>query len=160
MKIIDLKTIRKKIYQYCAYQERSENQVIEKLKNLGLHNEQEIYQLINELKNENFIDNERFIKSFVRGKFRNCDWGKLKIFYELQLQNFENKAIQEALKEIDEEEYLQKLHQLALKKLKSLQKDENRYLKTQKYLHQKGFELELIQKILKEIKKDGEYRNH
>ncbi len=51
--------------------------------------------------------------------------------------------------EIDDEEYFQKLYQLARKKLTSLQKDEHAYRKTQKYLFQKGYEIENIQKVLK-----------
>ncbi|GIV43165.1 MAG: recombinase RecX [Bacteroidia bacterium] len=148
---MDLQSIRKKIYQYCAYQERSENQVKEKLKNLGLNDEQKVHEFIEELKAEKFLNEERYLQSFVRGKFRNCQWGKQKIIYELSLQNFQESAILHALEEIQEDEYYQTLYQLAIKKLRSLQSDEQAYLKTQKYLYQKGFETELIEKVLKEI---------
>ncbi len=160
MKIQDFKSIRKKIYQFCAYQERSENQVKEKLKSLGLQNEQQIFDLIQELKTEKFIDEERFVKSFVRGKFRNCKWGKEKILYELNAQNFSSKLVEIALSEIDDEEYFQNLYQLAKKKIQSLYDDKDAYLKTQKYLLQKGYELENIQKILKEIKENGSFTNY
>lgn len=155
MKTQDLQTIRKKIYQYCAFQERSENQVKVKLKTLGLEDELLIQTLIEELKKEKFIDNERFVKSYVRGKFRNCHWGKQKIFYELTLLGFSSKLIDIALQEIEEEEYFQTLKDLALKKLQSLHEDKDKYIKTEKYLYQKGYEMECIQKVLKEIDKDG-----
>lgn len=154
MKNQDIKIIRKKIYQYCAYQERSENQVREQLKKLGVDEQQQIDEIIDELKLEKFIDNERFVKSYVRGKFRNCHWGKQKILYELTLLGFSSKLIELGLREVEEEEYFQTLKDLALKKLQSLQDDKDKYIRTAKHLYQKGYEMESIQKVLKEIDKD------
>jgi len=154
MKIQDLKSIRKKIFQYCAYQERSTFQVLQKLKEYSLEIH-EIEDIIAELKANRFLDDERYIKSFVRGKFRNCHWGKLKIEQELLMQNFDKESIQMALNEIEEDEYLETLENIAIKKLKSFSKDAYRVQKTTKFLLQKGYEIELVQKIIKNIIKDG-----
>ncbi len=147
MKKLDFKTIRKKIFQFCAYQERSTHEVKQKLQAFSLTQE-EIESIINELKENHFLNDERYVKSFVRGKFRNCHWGKTKIAFKLQNQNFDNHIIQVGLDEIQKDEYFDTLYKLASQKLQSLQNDPQKVLKTRRYLYQKGFEEEWIDKVL------------
>ncbi len=150
--VSDFKTIRKKIFQFCAYQERSTHQVIKKLQSYSISSE-EVELLLIELQENHFLDDERYVKSFCRGKFRNCHWGKIKIEYELKKQNFSNHLIELGLKEIEENEYLEVIQKLALKKLQSLRLiHQDSLQKVRMYLYQKGFEWDSIDKALKNLK--------
>jgi regulatory protein len=110
-------------------------------------------QIILHLLQHNFLNEERFAKAFVRGKFSIKKWGKLKILRELKFRNISPYNIKTALKEIDEETYLETLHKIADKKL-ILIKEINPYKKRNKlsnYLISKGFESNLAYKKSSEL---------
>jgi regulatory protein len=107
--------ITKKLELYCAYQERCIRDVTSKLKDWNLR-ESQIEKIIEKLKKDNFINEERFAKSFARGKFKVNKWGRQRIAFELHLKNIPAHMIQAGLNEIDEEEYMDMLKQLILKK--------------------------------------------
>ena len=67
-----------KMAKYCAYQERCQSEIRHRLKGSGLSNE-EIENVICDLIEQNFTNEERFAKAFVRGKFNQKGWGKNKI---------------------------------------------------------------------------------
>lgn len=136
---------RLKLESYCAYQERCQQEVRDKLYELGLHQE-EVENIIAYLIENNFINEERFAKAFVRGKFRMNDWGKIKIIQHLKAKRIATPLIKIALTEIDEEEYIAKLDELIRKKVdKSLKKlSYNEKAKIVRYLQGKGYENDLI----------------
>ena len=106
--------------------------------------------LLDVLKQQNFVDDERYCRGFVRGKFRIQQWGKIKIRAELKLKRMPESSISAALKsEIDPEEYEITARKLALKKWKSL-KDAApaRRQKVLRFLLQKGFEHEVCRKVM------------
>src|SRR5690606_6510429 len=70
---------RQKIERYCAYQERSQKEVRNKLYELGLKNSADVEELISELIQSNFINEERFARAYTLGKFRMKLWGRIKI---------------------------------------------------------------------------------
>lgn len=144
--------IREKLAKYCAYQDRCHWEVENKL------NE---FQLIPEAKDEiiiyliqnNFLNEERFAKSFVRGKFNQKNWGRIKIKSELKKRKIPAKMIESALKEIDEDQYLSTLVELFEKKKNSLKSEREslkKKFKIQNFLLQKGFERENIQSLFSE----------
>jgi regulatory protein len=102
----------------------------------------------------NYLNEERFAIQYAGGKFRMKHWGRKKIQYELVQKGINAFIIKTALKEIEEKKYLETLQKLATAKWTSL-KGENdllRQSKTNAYLIQKGYEQNLISKVLERIR--------
>ena len=132
MKIYDLNTAREKIQAYCAYQERCHMEVTMKLKSWGLIQEA-IDLLIIELIQFNFLNEERYARSFARGKFRIKKWGKIKIRLALKKREVYFKCIDLAMLEIDDKTYLNTLKELLQKKKDAL-KETNSYKRKMKLI--------------------------
>ncbi|RXP44494.1 RecX family transcriptional regulator [Lutibacter sp. HS1-25] len=135
---------------YCVYRERCHKEIEQKLYDLKMIPEAKEKILLH-LMQHNFLNEERFAKAFVRGKFNIKKWGKIKITNELKFRNISAYNIKSALKEIDQNDYLTSLQQLADKKL-PLIKESNSYKKSQKlstYLISKGYENNLVYEIVK-----------
>ena len=140
-----------KIKQYCAYQERSHFETKNKLFEFGLKSN-EVDNIIATLIEENFLNEERFATLFAGGKFRIKHWGKVKIKYELQQHKVSAYNIKKALLQIDEDLYLQTLEKICKKYYATLKgKQIERNFKTKTYLQQKGFELNLINDVIKNL---------
>lgn len=138
-----------KLRQYCAYQERSHFEVKQKLWELGVRRA-EHDELISALIEEDYLNEERFAIQFAGGKFRMKQWGRKKILYGLKEKQVSDYCIKKALKAIDENDYEATLKKLAEDKYASLSGEQYllRKKKTQDYLLQKGYEPELINKML------------
>ncbi|MEI6947569.1 regulatory protein RecX [Paraflavisolibacter sp. H34] len=141
-----------KLRQYCAYQERSHLEVQQKLRELGVYR-QEHDEIIASLIEDNYLNEERFALHFAGGKFRMKEWGRKKIYYGLREKGVSDYLINKALKSLDEDDYEQTLARLAEKKYESLKGEQYlvRKKKTQDFLMQKGFEPELINKVLSSL---------
>ena len=142
----------KLLENYCAYQERCHKEIEQKLYDLNMIPEAK-EQIILHLLQHNFLNEERFSKAFVRGKFSIKNWGKQRIINELKFRNISTYNINTALKEIDDEQYLKTLQKLAKKKL-PLIKESNAFKKHSKlvnYLISKGFEPNLVYQVVKNI---------
>jgi regulatory protein len=140
-----------KIRNYCAYQERSHQEVKEKLFSFGLYPDQ-VNELIAGLIQENFLNEERYAIAFAGGKFRIKGWGKQKIRYALRLQKVSDFCIRKGLNAIDDEAYMAMLKKLYEEKQKSVRSEKNMFIRMRKirlFLQQRGFETELIQEIMK-----------
>jgi len=147
---MDLRTM---ITRYCQYQERCQKEVRNKLYENGAH-KSEVEELLMELINLKLLDEERYARSFARGKFRIKNWGRRKIVYELKQNQISDYCINKGLGEIDEDEYLQTLVRLTERKMSDILKDKNiftRRAKLQRYLSQKGYEHELVAEMLKKF---------
>lgn len=143
-----------KIKHYCAYQERCHKEVKEKLYSYGLR-KKEAEEIIAELIEKNFLNEERFAVLFAGGKFRMKHWGRKKIEYELQQKGINHFLITIALKETDDENYFKTLQKLAQAKWDALS-SENKFVrqsKTNTYLLQKGYEQKLISQAISELNK-------
>ncbi len=142
-----------KLMQFCAYRDRSQKEVQEKLREMRMIPEA-CEQITIQLMRENFLNEERFARSFVRGKFRIKKWGRIKIKQELKAREISSPLIKIAFSEIDNSAYFSTLKVLAEKKF-PLINESNPYKKKQKmisFLHQKGFEFPLIMEVLEEFK--------
>ena len=142
----------KLLENYCAYQERCHKEVEQKLYDLKLIPEAK-EKIILHLLQHNYLNEERYAKAYVRGKFSIKKWGKQRIINELKYKNISTYNINTALKEIDENDYFQSLEKLAQKKL-PLIKESNKFKKSSKlanYLISKGYESELVFKVVKSI---------
>jgi len=142
-----------KIKTYCAYQERSHQEVKEKLYSFGLY-KNDVENILGELIAENYLNEERFATLFAGGKFRMKQWGRIKIANELKQRNVSAYNIRIAMQEINDEAYKNTLQKLALAKWNSLKNEQyiNREVKTTRYLLQKGFEAVLIKSTLAGIR--------
>lgn len=145
-----LKEAIKKLESYCAYQNRCHAEVQKKLWDTEtpahLHDE-----ILMHLIQNDYLNEERFAQSFVRGKFSQKKWGRNKIKQHLKLKKVSDQCIKIGLQEIDEEKYLETLEQL-LEKKKSSVKGKNQYDKNAKianYLIGKGYESGLVWETLK-----------
>jgi regulatory protein len=136
-----------KARHYCGYQERSHTEVKEKLYSYGLR-KTDVEELMSQLIEENYLNEERYATMFAGGKFRMKQWGRVKIKYELKQKRVSEYCIKKAIKEIDEDDYLKTLNSLARKKWDSVKGEGvNHFVKMSKttdYLVQKGYELDLV----------------
>ncbi len=135
----------KKLQHYCAYQDRCHSEVSRKLSTLGIWGDW-AEEIKAELIRENFLNEERFARSFARGKFRIKNWGKIRIVRELKKREISDYCIKKGLSEIDEAEYWQTLNTLLKKKRKALEgaHAQSMYKKLTQYALNKGYEWPLI----------------
>lgn len=151
-KIYDKKSAKVKIEQYCAYQERSQQEVRDKLYDMGLHKE-DVENIITELIGENFLNEERFAIAFARGKFRIKQWGKVKIKQHLKQKRVSEYCIKKALALIDADEYEKTIKHLIEKKDRE-SKDKDAYIKRQKtirYVISRGFEPDIVLSLINDF---------
>ncbi len=142
-----------KAKHYCAYQERCHSEVKEKLYSFGLH-KNETEELLAELIEQNYLNEERFAIQFAGGKFRIKQWGRVKIKYELKQKQVSDYCIKKALAAIDKNDYVKTLQRHFSVKFKTLKSEKNIFTKKKKisaYLLNKGFEATLINDLLKSI---------
>lgn len=147
---LDVKTALAKAQHWCAYQERAQQEMRDKLYEWQL-NTSEVELIIAELIAHNYLNEERFALSYASGKFNIKKWGKLKIKQGLRLKRVPEKLIQKALNSIDDDTYYTVLCNLYEKK-QLLEKEKNptkRRFKLSNYLKSKGFEDHLIFNLLK-----------
>jgi regulatory protein len=141
-----------KLQKYCAYQDRCHQEVRTKLINLGIYGD-ELEEIIVELIGDNFLNEERYARSYARGKFRMRKWGKNRILKELKFRKITDYCIRKAMTEIEDEEYMQTLEELILKKQrlireKDLFKAKN---KIAKYAISRGYESHLVWEMMKKL---------
>lgn len=147
-----LKEATKKLEGYCAYQDRCHKEVVNKLREMGMI-PIAIDEIIGHLIKENFLNEERFARSFARGKFNIKKWGKHRVVNELKQREITKYNINLALKEIEDTVYLDTLEQLAEKRLGQLT-DTDLFKKRKKladYLLYRGWESTLVYEITKRL---------
>lgn len=134
-----------KAASFCAYQERTISEVSEKLTEWGL-DQNHIDDVVAELIAQKYLNEARFVASFVRGKFRHNHWGRVKIRHELKNKGIANDLIMKGFFEIDEDEYETTLREIIDKKARTLKADQPliRKQKLVRYAQSKGFEADLI----------------
>lgn len=136
---------QKKLENYCAYQERCHKDVKSKLREMKMIPEA-IDKILVHLIEHNYLNEERFAKAFVRGKFRIKKWGKNRLIRELKFREISKYSIESGLKEINLEEYNEVLDELVKKRIAQV-KEQNVYKKKRKvadYLLYRGWESHLI----------------
>ncbi|CAN5406644.1 regulatory protein RecX [soil metagenome] len=150
VKITDQKTGLAKAEHYCAYQERSQQEVRDKLYEWGLWPDA-IENIITQLIGGNFLSEERFAKAYARGKFKQKAWGRIKIKQGLKIKRVPDVLIKKALLEIDADEYLKTLNTVLTKKATTLTEKNafKRRYKLQQYAMARGYEADLIADVLR-----------
>src|SRR5258705_3639136 len=141
-----------RIQRYCAYQERSHQEVKRKLFDYRLRSD-EVDELLVRLITDGFLNEERFAKAFAGGKFRIKKWGRLKIEHELEHRGLTKNCIVRGINEIDTSEYTKTLKALIAKRAK--QTDESNLFKKRnkvaRFVISKGYEPELVWEVVKDL---------
>jgi len=150
IKITDEKVALAKAEHFCAYQERAQQEVRDKLYDWGLWPDA-VENIIIKLIGDNFLNEERFAKAYVHGKFKQKGWGRVKIKQGLKIKKIPEKLLQKALLTIDGDEYLEMLTKVLSKKAVLLTEKvpfKRRY-KLLQYALSRGYESDLINDVLK-----------
>jgi len=134
-----------KLQKYCAYQDRCHKEVEQKLKQMRMIPEA-VESIIVDLIQDNHLNEERFAKAYVRGKFSIKKWGRVRLTLELKQRQISKYVIKIALAEIDPDDYLQTFHALAEKKAPTLTETNlfKRKKKLADYLLYRGWESQLV----------------
>lgn len=150
--IVTIEKALKKAESYCAYQERSQQEVRDKIYSWGLHSV-DVENIVSILISSGFLKEERFAVAFAGGKFRIKKWGRNKIKAALKDKKVSDPLIRKALSEIEDSDYLKTLKQL-IKSHTEKSTEENPLKKKYKiasYLISRGFESELVWEVIKDI---------
>ncbi len=135
-----------KLQRYCTYQDRCHQEVRSKLLELSIYGD-DLEEIMAYLVEENYLNEERFARSFARGKFKMKQWGRIKIRQQLKARQISDYCIKKGLEEILEEDYLASIHLLVSKKLNQDTSDEAKQ-KVAQYLIRKGYETQLVWETL------------
>jgi len=140
----------KKAMKYCAYQDRCQQEVRNKLYDIGAPYES-IESILTDLISDNFLNEERFATSYARGKFYYKDWGRAKIKMELKQKKVSDYCINKGMLEIDQDDYEKTILKLITKKGKQLGNSTSpvNQNKIANFLYNKGYESNLIWEALK-----------
>lgn len=140
---------RLKIEQWCAWQDRAQQEARDKLYDWGLH-QADVENIIADLVENHFLNEERFALAYARGKFRQKQWGKIKIKQGLKAKRVSEPLIKKALGSLDDDDYRQTIKQVLEKKSQTLTEKhpQKRQYKLLQYAYGRGFEPELIREVL------------
>ncbi|MET7255963.1 regulatory protein RecX [Dyadobacter fermentans] len=151
--------ILQKAASYCAYQERTQDEVKQRLKKWNVWGD-EADEIIAELISMNYLSEERFAKTYAGGKFRVKNWGRMKIRQELNRRGLSTYSIEKGMNEIGDEDYVSGLRELLSKKRDLLSKTETDPFKLKQKLARfalgKGYESELVWKEIGDLNETGE----
>jgi regulatory protein len=142
---------RDKARRYCVFQERSQQEVRDKLYSWGLHRK-DVEEILTELIGEGYLKEERFAVAFAGGKFRMKQWGRVKIRQALKVKQVSEPLIRQALAAIDEVDYRKTLLKVIAARAAKITEAHplKRRLMLARYAIQRGFEPELVSEVLQE----------
>ena len=152
MKTLTPAQAREKIRRYCAFQERSHQEVRNKLFEYGIYRS-DIDEILTDLITEGYLNEERFSKAFAGGKFRMKKWGRIKISHALESKGVSPNCIRIGLKEIDDTSYVNTLRDLIQEKSRQVD-EENIFVlrdRISKYAIQKGYEADIVWKEINQL---------
>jgi regulatory protein len=141
MGLLGLNDLKLKLERFCAYQERSLFEVDKKLR-AYTNNEKTITKVVQALFSDNFLNEDRFVDSYVKGKVNQKSWGKQKIKSGLISHRIPSDLIDKKLSEISFQVYQKNLLTLAQKKVKTLKKEDSEFdkkTKVMRFLYSKGY---------------------
>lgn len=144
-KLFPFQEIKQKLVNFCVYQDRCHTEVEQKMNEFVLIPEAK-EEILLYLMKENYLNEERFAKSFTRGKFYIKKWGKNKIKQQLRLKGISDKLITKSFLEIEERDYQETIRGFIEKLMPSYKglKDYQRKQKLIKFLMSKGYEYDEI----------------
>lgn len=133
----------------CSRQEQSVGHIRAKLEEWGV-SDGDAEKILQKLKEDKFLDDERFATYYVKDKFRLNQWGKVKIAYMLRQKGIKENIILSALDQIDDKAYLETCVNLIRIKSSSLN-EKNHFTRKGKlfrFATGRGFESDTINRAL------------
>jgi regulatory protein len=151
-----LEEAKRKMEKYCIYQDRCHQEIEKKLREIGMIKQaSEVIQL--HLMEHDFVNEERFARSFARGKFKIKKWGKKRIVNELKKREVSNYNIEAGLSEIDPIEYENTLDETGRRRFENVR--ETNTLKKRKkvadFLLRKGFESHKVYELVMALEREN-----
>ena len=143
--------VLQRIRHYCAYQERCHEEVRSKLISLKVYAD-ELEEVIGQMVQEDFLNEERYAKAFAGGKFRMQQWGREKIERALRQRKVSSYCIRKGIEEIDEDVYRETLQSLFEKARQKYGQGTpaQRHQRIWNALRRKGYEAELVGSLLRD----------
>ena len=141
-----------KVMAHCSAKECCCSDIRKKLESYDLSTE-DTEKIMSRLLKEKFIDESRYAKAYVNDKFKYNGWGKIKIASQLKMKQISSEDIREALSNIDEDEYVDKISSLLASKRKSLKYKDKYDLKVKllRFGMSRGFENDILYKLIGEV---------
>lgn len=149
-----------RIAGYCSRAERCEYDVRKKLVAWELSDE-EVERIVKRLKQERFLDDSRFAKSFINDKLKFNKWGKTKIIFELRKRDIQESIYSPIFDEVSGDEFEKQLMHILSVKVKSV-KGKNDYEKKTKLIRfalGRGFSMDLVIKCIDKLL-GGDYEEY
>ena len=146
------KIAMKRAASFCAESERNVAEVERKLRKWGVDDD-DIDSIIDRLKNDDFLNEERYCRAYINDRFRLNHWGRIKIRYELGKRDVDRQYIDAALADIDDDEYIEVLKEVVEAKRRTL-KETDTYsasAKILRYALTRGFESDIVSKVIKDF---------
>ncbi len=151
-----LEEAKRSMEGYCVYQDRCHQEIERKLREMKMI-PQACEIILLHLMEHDFLNEERFARSFARGKFRIKQWGRRRIEMELKRRDISAYNINAGLSEISYEEYEDVFAEVSKKRFESVR--ESNVLKKRKkvadFLLRKGFESNKVYEVLRELEKEN-----
>lgn len=144
---MERETALKKMLHYCDYQDRCKKEIFTKLNTFELTDGDRDF-IIEFLQDEGFINDERYCRSFVKGKLNLKKWGVNKIKLSLITKGVDREIIDEVLAEIDQDSYKEELVSLLKNKKINESDPYKRKAKLVRYAVGKGYSLSMVMEVL------------
>lgn len=152
---MDYRQALNKAATLCSRKEYCTADIKKKLVNWEL-SESEIEMALQWLIEEKFIDDERYAAYYVRDKFRFNGWGRIKIRYQLRGKLIDSALIDEALEQINQDEYSGKLAELLHSKKRQIKNKDIWQTKAAlaRFAQSRGFEPDVVFRKIDQILND------
>jgi len=138
-----------KMAQLCSRSEQCSADIRKKIMAYEIV-EEIVDEIIDKLIEEKYLDDERYVRAYVKDKFKINKWGKVKIHYYLRAKGLSEEIIQKGLNTIDEVKYKDLLVKTMKAKAKTIKK-KNKFEKMGqviRFTQSRGFEPELIHRYM------------
>ena len=149
--LLSYEELLSKCKRFCAYRERCRSEIEQKIRKIDGARHME--SLISALEEDDYLNEMRFVESYINGKVFIKGWGRIKVINMLRKLKIPSDLINRGIEAVDEEEYLKLLSRAADKyceyhRLSDKAEDKN---KAYKFLINKGFESDLVSKIISSL---------
>jgi len=151
-----LEEAKRSMERYCVYQDRCHQEIEKKLREMKMIPEARDLIFLH-LMEHDFLNEERFSRSFARGKFRIKQWGRRRIEMELKQRDISTYNIKAGLSEISQEEYEKVFEEVSKKRFESVHEPDvfKKRKKVADFLLRKGFESNKVYEVLRELEKEN-----
>lgn len=138
---------------YCSQAERATQEVLQKLEAWEVSDE-DAARILEFLRKERFLDEQRYVHAFVNDKFTYERWGRIKIAYALRAKGVTGAVVTNTLDDvIDPDQYVETLTDLLRAKMRGMKTPlaPNDRAKLYRFAAQRGFESAVVGQALQRL---------